>query len=154
MDDDPEGHGLQGHQAPATACASPGERQADASPLPAARWEHGLVPTSTVEYENRGATIRDPHVETISGDRVNVLAPGEEYVYAYAVDFERTLGRVRCGMLIRSVTGVELDGAATSTADNAIGLVERGRKLEVSFRFRCLLAPGEYFVNAGVLAVL
>src|SRR3546814_3428792 len=101
-----------------------------------------------------GSSDLDPHVETISGDRVNVLAPGEEYVYAYAVDFERTLGRVRCGMLIRSVTGVELAGAATSTADNAIGLVERGSTLEVRFRFRCLLAPGAYFVNAGVLAAL
>src|SRR3546814_15719082 len=57
-------------------------------------------------------------------------------------------------MLIHSVTGVELAGAATSTADNAIGLVERGSKLEVRFRFRCLLAQGVYFVNAGVLAAL
>src|SRR3546814_8570450 len=41
-----------------------------------------------------------------------------------------------------------------SDLDNAIGLVERGSTLEVRFRFRCLLAPGAYFVNAGVLAAL
>src|SRR3546814_14195599 len=101
-----------------------------------------------------GSSDLDPHVETISGDRVNVLAPGEEYVYAYAVDSERTLGRVRCGMLIRSVIVVELAVAATSTAVNAIGLVELVSTLAVRLRFRCLLVPGESVVTAGVIGAL
>src|SRR3546814_3166780 len=77
-EDDAEGHGLQVDAAPAATRASPGARQADASPLPPARWEYGLVPTRTVESENRGATIPPPHVETISGDRVNEPHPGAE----------------------------------------------------------------------------
>src|SRR3546814_12105541 len=96
-EDDAEGHGLQVDEAPAATRASPGARQADASPMPAARWEDGLVPTRTVEYETRGATTRDPHVETYSGDRVNVLPPGGGCVYGYAVDSEWRRGRGGAG---------------------------------------------------------
>lgn len=146
------GNGLQVDEAPV-----PGERQVEeeATPPPSlAYWDEGLVPSSTIAYENRGASIHDPHLETPGGDRVNVIATGEEYVYAYSVHFARTLGRVRCGMMIRSVTGVEISGAASSAVEDAIELVERGSTLDVRFRFRCLLAPGVYFVNAGVLAAL
>lgn len=137
--------------------AEPAESPAIAHAQPAgsrAYWDEGLVPSSTVAYENRGAHIVDVRVETPAGDRVNVLAAGEEYVYAYTVDFERTLAGVRCGMMIRSVTGVEISGAASATGEQAIALVERGASLEVRFRFRCLLAPGVYFANAGVLAMV
>lgn len=119
-----------------------------------AYWDDGLVPSSTVVYENRGATIHDPHLETIDGLRVNVVVPGEEYVYAYKVEALRPLASVRCGMLIRSVTGIEVGGAATSTPQDAVPLMEAGSKYNVRFRFRCLLGPATYFLNAGVLADL
>lgn len=151
--EDAGGAGLQADEAPRELEAAPGTRHA-APGQSRAYWDEGLVPSSTVVYENRGASIADAHVETLSGDRVNVLAEGEEYVYAYGVDFVRTLAQVRFGMMIRSVTGVEISGAATSTVEQALPVVERGARLEVRFRFRCLLAPGVYFANAGVLAAL
>src|SRR3546814_17010713 len=91
-EDDAEGHGLQVDEAPAAPRASPGARQADASPLPAARWEDGLVPNSTVEYDNRGAHTRAPQVEPTSADWVNVLAPADENVSANEGGLERKLG--------------------------------------------------------------
>lgn len=117
-----------------------------------ARWDAGLVPSSTVVYENRGARIVDPHVETLRGERVNVLVPGDEYVYRYDVEFDRTLARVRCGMMMRSITGVDIAGCASSLPENALPVVENGARLQARFRFRCMLAPGAYFANAGVLA--
>jgi lipopolysaccharide transport system ATP-binding protein len=57
-------------------------------------------------------------------------------------------------MMIRSVTGIEVGGAATSPAGAGVPLVEAGELIHVRFRFRCLLAPGTYFLNAGVLATL
>src|SRR3546814_13683894 len=63
-EDDAEGHGLQVDEAPAATRASPGARPADASPLPAARWEDGPGPTRTVEYAHLGPTSRDPKVQS------------------------------------------------------------------------------------------
>jgi lipopolysaccharide transport system ATP-binding protein len=95
--------------------------------------------------------IVDPHLTTLSGRRVNVLRPGGVYIYTYRVVFERPAGSVRCGMLFKSTTGLELAGAVTSLPADAIVAVAAGQELRVRFRFRCLLVPGAYFANAGVL---
>lgn len=137
-----------------TAPASTVSAPAAEPPELEAHWDDGLVPDSTVIYENRGARIIDPHLTTLDGRRVNVVAPGGEYVFTYQVTFDQAMAGVRCGMMVRTVTGIELAGAATSQAADAIPLVERGAELQVRFRFRCLLAPGAYFLNAGVLARL
>lgn len=119
-----------------------------------AYWEEGMLSNSTVEYEKRGAFIEDPHVETQDGRKVNVLAPGGTYVYTFRVRFEQTLARVRCGMMIRSLTGVEVGGAASTAPQDSIPLMNAGECLVVRFAFRCLLHPGTYFLNAGVLAAV
>jgi lipopolysaccharide transport system ATP-binding protein len=120
----------------------------------AAYWEEGMLSKSTVEYEKRGAIIDDPHLETADGRRVNVLAPGGTYIYTFRVRFERTSARIRCGMMIRSLTGVEIGGAASMTPQQAIPLVGVTESLVVRFTFRCLLHPGVYFLNAGVLGAV
>lgn len=147
----------------APAAKAPAAKPADAdagvdrAPPPSAQqpsWDEGLVPASTIAYENRGARIEDPHLETADGERVNVLVAGREYVYAYDVEVDRTLANVRCGMMLRSITGVGIGGAVSALPGGAVPLVERGTCLRMRFRFRCLLAPGVYFANAGVLATL
>lgn len=125
---------------------------APVSPDISAYWEEGLVPSSTVRYERRGACIEDPHVQTLDGRRVNVLSPGDEYVYAYDVRIEQTMLGVRCGMMIRTVTGVEVGGAVGSLESAGDAVQTCGELLRVRIRFRCALAPGVYFINAGVLA--
>jgi len=119
-----------------------------------AYWEEGMVSVSTVEYERQGACIDDPHIETIDGRRVNVLSPGRTYVYCYRVTLERSLARVRCGMMVRSMTGIEVGGAASMLPQDALPVVESGAELEARFKFRCVLHPGVYFLSAGVLAAL
>ncbi|WP_394696417.1 ABC transporter ATP-binding protein [Pseudoxanthomonas japonensis] len=110
----------------------------------------GLVSQSAFRYETHGAHIDDPHIETLSGRRVNVLRPGSEYVYVYSVAFERTVMSVRFGMLIKTVSGVELGGAVSSSLLEPIPVVESGERIDVRFRFRAMVAPGTYFMNAGV----
>ncbi len=128
---------------------SPGLEEGDP-----AYWEEGMVSASTVEYERQGACIDDPRLETLDGRRVNVLSPGRTYVYRYKVRLERTLASVRCGMMIRSLTGIEVGGAASMLPQNALPVVNAGAVLEARFNFRCVLHPGVYFMNAGVLATL
>lgn len=112
--------------------------------------EAGLVPQSTFRYDHDGASILDPHVETPDGRRVNILQTQRDYVYAYRVRFERAAGKVRCGMLIKTVTGLELAGCITSWQGESLPRVDMGSELEVRFRFPCLFASGTYFLNAGV----
>jgi lipopolysaccharide transport system ATP-binding protein len=119
-----------------------------------AYWEEGLVSKSIVEYARQGACIEDPHVQTLDGRKVNVLSPGRTYVYAYKVRLERSLARVRCGMMVRSLTGIEVGGAASMLQQGALPVVDAGTTLDVRFTFRCLLHPGVYFLNAGVLAAV
>ncbi len=110
----------------------------------------GLASQSAFRYETHGAHIDDPHIETLSGRRVNVLRPGGEYVYAYSVTFERAAMAVRFGMLIKTVSGVELGGAVSSSLLEPMPVVEAGERIDVRFRFRAMVAPGTYFMNAGV----
>jgi lipopolysaccharide transport system ATP-binding protein len=112
--------------------------------------EPGLVPKSTFHYEPVGAAIRDPHIETESGRRVNVLQSGNEYIYTYRVHFSQAAVAIRCGMLIKSVTGLELAGCVTSWAGENLPFVAANDEITVRFRFRCSFASGSYFLNAGV----
>jgi len=113
-------------------------------------FDPGLVSQSMLRYDSHGACIEDPHIQTLDGRRVNVLQSGSEYVYAYSVSFERVVAGVRFGMLIKTVSGVELGGAVSSVAQEPIPLVEAGEHLAVRFRFRAMLTSGTYFMNAGV----
>lgn len=115
-------------------------------------YDEGLVPKSTVRYDKRGASILSPHLETPDGRKVNVLHSGDQYVYVYQVHFEEPAAGVRFGMLIKTLTGIDLGGAASSLPQDSLALVEAGQVVEVRFRFRCLLDGGVYFCNAGVLA--
>jgi lipopolysaccharide transport system ATP-binding protein len=115
-------------------------------------FDEGMVPKSTVRYDSRGASIAMPHIETLAGRMVNVLHAGDEYVYAYRVTFQEAMASVRFGMLIKTLAGLELGGAASSLPADSIPLVDAGGVVEVRFRFRCLLDSGTYFLNAGVLA--
>jgi lipopolysaccharide transport system ATP-binding protein len=57
-------------------------------------------------------------------------------------------------MLIKTVTGFELAGAASSSPQNAIDSIHAGTTVLVKFPFKCLLHPAVYFMNVGVLGVI
>lgn len=133
-------------------------RTPEAAPLVAAKedqpdaayYEEGMLPQSSLRYEPLGAHIMDPHMETPDGRRVNILSSQGNYVYVYRVQFDRAATKVRCGMLIKSITGLDLVGSITSWSGESLPYVEAGSELEVRFQFPCMLASGAYFLNAGV----
>jgi lipopolysaccharide transport system ATP-binding protein len=112
-----------------------------------------LKPKSTIEYESRGAYIESPQVLTLSGKRVNNLIRGRIYRYTYTVRFECNASNVRFGMLIKTISGVELGGAISAgNLSNSIQMVLNGSRVQVEFQFKCILNKGIYFLNAGVSA--
>jgi lipopolysaccharide transport system ATP-binding protein len=113
-----------------------------------------MKPKSTVYYEKRGAVIENPHITTLDGRQVNVLVNKEAYVYTYSVYFERPAFQVRFGMLIKTISGLEISGHVSAPVAESIEYIEKETRWRIRFGFRCLLNPGVYFLNAGVLAII
>jgi lipopolysaccharide transport system ATP-binding protein len=115
-----------------------------------AEFENELRPQSTVEYARRGAQIRDVHVEDMQGRRVNVLVHGQRYRYCFGVDFDKTATNVGFGMMLKTVTGLEVSGQGSHAISDGLPFAQAGQSIEVAFEFCNLLMPGTYFGNAGV----
>jgi lipopolysaccharide transport system ATP-binding protein len=118
----------------------------------AASYNRSITPRSTVHYERRGARIHGIRTSTVDGEDANILVPRCDCIFSYKVYFEKPAINVRCGMFIKTTTGYEPGGATTSEIGQGENIIDAGNTIELRFRFRCLLTPGAYFLNAGVVA--
>jgi lipopolysaccharide transport system ATP-binding protein len=115
-------------------------------------FDPNLLPQSTVKYESHGAVISNPTVYTLEGHRANCLVPGGRYRYTYEVNFSRAASGVYFGMLIKTTSGINLGGCSSGASpDDRLPFVPAQSSLVVSFEFVCILNPGVYYLNAGVL---
>ena len=73
-----------------------------------------LKPTSTIEYESHGALIESPIVWNLAGEQVNLLTRGRTYRYTFMVRFSKRATNVRFGLLIKTVSGLELGGGTSA----------------------------------------
>lgn len=113
-----------------------------------------LVPSNTISYVPRGAKITNPHISMLDGRVVNNLVGRRDYIYTYSVAFLKYAQQVRFGMLIKTVSGFELGGASFTATSQEIYEIEAETIVIVKFRFKCLLNPGVYFLNAGVTGLV
>ena len=117
-------------------------------------YDPGMIPSNTVRYPSRGAEIINPRIETLKGNVVNHLLGRQDYIYTYSVTFSRSTSKVRFGMLIKTISGFELAGASLKGSTQSVRYVEAGTTIVVKFQFKCLLNPGVYFLNAGVVGTV
>jgi lipopolysaccharide transport system ATP-binding protein len=115
------------------------------------QYDPNLIPKSTISYVSCGAKIENPRITTLDGKLVNILSPRNQYIYKYQVHFYEPAYRVRFGMLIKTVSGFEIGGAVSHTIYQPIEYIDKNKIVEVEFKFKCLLQPGVYFLNAGVV---
>lgn len=132
------------------------EREVDSKNLQeninySASFDPNLLSQSATSYITRGVTIQNPHITTISGEKVNILVPGERYIYHYSASFETDSHHIRFGMMIKNISGLEIGGAVSHTFENPINSIFEGEIFEVEFNFLCALQPGTYFLNSGVV---
>jgi lipopolysaccharide transport system ATP-binding protein len=116
-------------------------------------YDPNLVPQSTIRYPSQGAEILEPRMQRLDGSAVNVLVRGETYRYTYDVRFSEPRSHVRFGMMLKTMTGLELGGGVSHPVQRAVEGVNAGDTCRVVFEFRCLLQAGVYFANAGVSAL-
>jgi len=113
-----------------------------------------LVPKNTISYVPRGAKIIKPRITTLDGRQVNHLVGRNEYVYTYSANFFKSASQIRFGMLVKTVSGLELGGASYPANSQHLDEAEAGMVVTVEFRFKCVLNPGVYFLNAGISGVV
>jgi ABC-type polysaccharide/polyol phosphate transport system ATPase subunit len=114
-----------------------------------------LKPQSTIRYDERGARICDVRITTLSGTPVNLLQTGEDYLLRYRVEFETAATDVATGFGITTPSGFLLSTIAGSLSKaHQIPSVRPGETAEISFRFRCALLSGTYFVTTGCSGVV
>lgn len=149
-DVDPKCSGTPGDEGSVVVAAY----EASTEDVPDVDYDPQLASDRVVTYENRGAVIRDLRLENSAGRRVNLLRHGDTYFFRFKAEFTRIACAVRAGMLIKTVTGIGLGGAATAARQDAIPVVEPGSTADITFQFRCSLLPGTYFLNAGILSMI
>ncbi len=115
-----------------------------------AYFDSQMKPHATTAYISRGVKIQNPQITTLTGEVVNYLVGRDEYLYTYTAEFEKEVTQVRFGMLIKTVSGLELGGASLVGRTYSVDTVKAGSIAKVKFRFKCLLNAGAYFMNAGV----
>lgn len=108
-----------------------------------------LRPESTLHYVSHGAEIRNPRVTDAKGNVQAILKRGKQYRFRYEVHFKKAAYKVRCGMMIKLMSGIELGGASIVPEAESIEAIEAGKILQVRFRFSAHLMPGTYFMNCG-----
>lgn len=114
-------------------------------------FEPDLKPSSTISYDSKGGWIKNPGIYTLSGVQVNNLVSGRTYKYCYEVSFNRSASNVSFGMMIKTISGVELGGGITDPLFNpTFSNVKADTTCKIVFSFTCNLSPGVYFLNAGV----
>lgn len=109
-----------------------------------------LKPTSTVEYDSKGAQILDVKVTDLEGKEVNIIEHGKQYYYRYSVKIDQPLKQVRLGFLLKQKNGAAIGGGVYPSR---LGTIEQVNKsIHVKFKITTNLADGEYFFNAGIKA--
>jgi lipopolysaccharide transport system ATP-binding protein len=115
-------------------------------------FDPGLMPTSTISYESQGAMIAGPAIYTLQGEQVNNLVRGRTYRYRYQATFDKSASNIRFGMMVKTLSGIELGGGASAgSARTSLPYVQAGARVWVEFRFDCRLTSGVYFLNAGIV---
>ncbi|MBZ9845830.1 ABC transporter ATP-binding protein [Mesorhizobium sp. CA5] len=117
--------------------------------LVAEGYDPSFVSKSAIEYENKGAKIHSLRLINKNLKTVNILQSGRRYMFEYKVSYEEDAEDVSFGMLIKTISGIELAGTATNLIEGPKQNISTGSTVTVRMEFDCALTPGVYFINAG-----
>lgn len=113
-------------------------------------YDPNFLSKSQVAYGTNAATIHSFGIYKLSGEQVNLLTGDHDYIYEYKVDFHGDAERIKFGMLIKTVSGIEL-GGSISTFSKLKSNITASDSYTARFKFSCYLNSGVYFLNAGIL---
>jgi len=126
--------------------AKPGMPEA----APSEYFDPGLVPSTTEAYRPQGAEIQRFIIRNAAGAQVNVLKPGDTYVFEMAGRVHEALPGVYWGLHIRNVAGAEVTGQRYPEEGEFFTNMPPGGHFTIKFSFRVSLLPGVYFIGGGI----
>lgn len=115
-----------------------------------AQFDPNFVSQSKVEYPAYGGRITDIQIVDPAGRQANLLLRRNTYTFSYRMTFTEHCRDVTFAMLIKTMQGLELGGGRPLPWGKYLDEVSPGQVYEIRFQFQTLLAPGVYFLNAGV----
>jgi lipopolysaccharide transport system ATP-binding protein len=131
-----------------------GGKNANQTPAgqPTLEWlDPNIASNNSVMYESNGATIQNAKISTLEGIEINVVRSRARYRFSYDVTFDRDCRNVGFGMLIKTVSGLELGGADSYFEETLrVQSITPPADYHVEVEFDCNLTAGTYFINAGV----
>jgi lipopolysaccharide transport system ATP-binding protein len=73
---------------------------------------------------------------------------GKNYSLEYELEITKPTSNLRCSMMIKTITGIELAGALWRTEQEQY---QAGDKLKICFNIPCKFTKGDYFINIGAV---
>ncbi|WMD19370.1 ABC transporter ATP-binding protein [Achromobacter seleniivolatilans] len=99
----------------------------------------------TLSYDEVGAKLTAPELQTMAGARVNHILRGHRYKLKCSVQVVEDCSAVRFYALIRTTSGIDLAGCAHPMLDDHGIDFTAGTTLDLEFEFECSLNPATYF---------
>jgi lipopolysaccharide transport system ATP-binding protein len=114
------------------------------------RFDPELHASAEKSYGDGRAVIESIAVAETSGEHVNVIPIGAEFIVAYAVKFLDAVATPVFGMMITTREGVCVFGSNTTDLDVSKREFVANDTLQVSFKLTNNLGPGIYYLTCGI----
>lgn len=104
----------------------------------------------TIAYPSHGVVIGKPQLIDEKGKVVELLERGKPYSLRYRVFFQAEARTVRMGMMIKTISGLNIGGKLTHPPQSGKGFNPKaGDMIDIYSRFVCTLLPETYFITVG-----
>lgn len=113
-------------------------------------YDASLRSTSEMIYGNGKAEIEYCWLENELGEKINIVEAGRIFRWCYKVKFNVDVKSPIFAMMIKTRDGITIFGTDSTVDGNLINDCKFGNKIKVVFEISNHIAPGEYFLNAGI----
>src|SRR5688500_18319983 len=120
----------------------PAESKSDSDVIQTDMFDPGLAPQTKEIYTVQGAEIQSFRILNEDGQTVNVLQPGENYLFEVSGRFVSDSDKVYFGIHIRSISGMAITGQRYPEQGSFIDHVRAGESFRITYGFRMILLPG------------
>lgn len=122
------------------------------APMEVSEDENFLQPSESLqEYPPQGGIISQLQLTSEDGSAVTHLEHGQRYLLRYQLTLTEDVQNLRCGMFLKTRTGVEAAGAVLHLTECGVSAALAGQSYQIEFAFTSLLYPGQYFLNCGAM---
>ena len=101
-------------------------------------------------WGDRRAVIYDYQLNSDNGKIKSSFNRGEYLTLTARIFFYKNVSNVILGFTIKTVDGRTVFGANTRERKQRLPEYQTGDKIEVTYKFQCLLIPGDYFISLGI----